>query len=71
MVVAAPTLAPGFYVEERRCWRMVYDGVGHASHCRTPASWQGLYVNPKGKRWQVWSCQEHVEGLEDVRPWAP
>ena len=70
MVTTAPVLAPGFYVEEGRCWRMVDDGVGHASHCRVPAGWTGGYVNPKDRRWQVWSCQEHLDELADVRTWG-
>jgi hypothetical protein len=70
MVVAAPTLAPGFYVEDGQCWRMVHTNVGHPSHCQRPAVWTGRYVNPKGKRWTVWACQEHLDQLEDVRPWV-
>lgn len=66
MVVTVPTLAPGFYVSEGRCWRMVRSGVGHPAHCQEPACWIGRYVNPKGRRWQVWSCEGHLEGLEDV-----
>jgi hypothetical protein len=67
MVVAARTLAPGFYVEEGRCWRMVRSGVGHPEHCHKAAGWRGLYVNPEGRRWQVWACQEHLEELTDTR----
>jgi hypothetical protein len=68
MVVTGPTLAPGFYVGEGRCWRMVHSGVGHAAHCREAVAWTGRYVNPKGKRYQVWACDQHVEELEDLRP---
>lgn len=63
-------LAPGFYVGEDRCWRMARSGVGHPSHSPEAAGWTGRYVNPKGKRWTVWSCQEHLEELENVRPWT-
>lgn len=68
MVAPAPTLASGFFVQESQCWRMVRNGVGHPSHCHEAAGWTGGYVNPKGKRWKVWSCQDHLEGLDDVRP---
>jgi hypothetical protein len=66
MVATEPTLAPGFYVCEGRCWRMVRSGVGHPAHCQEAGCWTGRYVNPTGRRWQVWSCKEHLEGLEDV-----
>ncbi len=59
-------LAPGFYVEEGHCWRMVRTGVGHPSHCPEPAGWTGRYVNPKGQQWTVWACHEHVAGLEKI-----
>jgi hypothetical protein len=49
---------------------MVRSGVGHPNHCQEPAGWTGRYVNPKGKRWEVWSCDSHLEELKDVRPWA-
>jgi hypothetical protein len=62
------TLAPGFIVAEGRCWRIVYDFAARGSHCREPVGWSGLYVNPKGKRWTVWSCQDHLVGLDEVRP---
>jgi hypothetical protein len=28
------------------------------------------HIDPMGKRWTVWICEEHVEGFEDVRPWS-
>jgi hypothetical protein len=48
---------------------MIRNGVGHPSHCREPARWTGRYVNLKGERWEVWSCQDHLEDLADVA-WA-
>lgn len=60
-------LAPGFYAQEGECWRMVRSGVGHPSHCSELVGWTGTYINPKGKRWTVWACQEHLEGLTDMR----
>ena len=68
MVAVAPTLAPGFYVDEGQCWRMVRTKVGHPSHCRELAGWTGRYVNPKGREWTVWACHEHLDDLDDVRP---
>lgn len=68
MATETGTLAPGFYVAEGQCWRMVHDFASRASHCQEPAGWTGCYVNPKGRQWTVWSCQEHLEELEDVRP---
>ena len=64
--MTASILAPGFYVEEGHCWRMVRTGVGHPSHCPEPAGWTGRYVNPKGQQWTVWACHEHVAGLEKI-----
>jgi hypothetical protein len=63
-------LAPGFYVAKGECWRMVRTNVGYPSHCREPVAWTGHFINAKGRRWLVWSCQEHLEGLADVRPWS-
>ncbi len=68
MVVAGPTLAPGFFVGEGRRWRMVRTTVGHLDHCQEPADWKWRYISSKGMRWQVWACQEHLEKLTDVRP---
>lgn len=66
MLASASELAPGFYVAEGRCWRMVHDFAGRASHCREPTGWRGRYVNPKGMRWTVWACDRHLEELADV-----
>ena len=68
MALASLILASGFYVEEGQCWRMVRTNVGHPSHCQEPVGWRGRYVNPKGKRWTVWSCEWRLEELEEVRP---
>ena len=65
-----PELAPGFFVEEGQCWRMVRNGVGHPSHCPEPVTGTGRYVNPKGNRWTVWACQEHPGELAEMRPWS-
>jgi len=53
---------------EKHCWRWVGTDVGHAQQCREPVAFAGQHTDPKGKRHRVWSCEEHVEGLEDVGP---
>lgn len=65
----ATTLPLTFFAAEERCWRLVRTPQGHAHHCREPAVWQGQHRDPTGTRWTVWSCQEHLDGLGDVRPW--
>jgi hypothetical protein len=44
---------------------------GYPDRCPTQPRWHAVFVTPKGERWQVEACDEHVEGLEDVRQsWA-
>ncbi len=77
MSMPRPTLsrmtAPGFFVQEGHCWRMVYDGreVGIETHCPKPPVWRGRFTNEQGRHWTVWSCAEHRAGLESVRPYLP
>jgi len=37
------------------------------AHCPAPALWIGSAVVDK-VRVRLWSCQGHIEGLEDLRP---
>jgi hypothetical protein len=58
---------PGFLVEPMRCWALIYDGMLQATHCMEAPSWTGRWFAPSGKRWRVWACQEHLEGLTGLR----
>jgi hypothetical protein len=57
--------------EPGQCWRMVVrneDARPDApAHCPAPALWVGSAVVDK-VRLRLWSCQGHIEGLEDLRP---
>ena len=53
------------------CWRMVSRGPGYRvdtpTDCPEPVRWTGRTVIGKtGIR--LWSCQRHVQGLDDVHP---
>ena len=53
------------------CWRMVSRGpgfrVGSPTDCPEPVRWMGRAM--VGKRWmRLFSCDGHLEDLEDVRP---
>lgn len=64
-------LAPGFMAEEGRCWRMLYGTVtvGQGGHCPGEVRWRGRFTNDEGRRWTVWSCDEHRADLDQVQPW--
>ena len=50
-------VCPGFIAEAGRCWRMVYDHNGQATHCAEASAWTGRWRSPKGDRWFiVWAC---------------
>jgi hypothetical protein len=59
-------LAPGFFVEPGRCWRMVYNATIQGDHCANPVVWRGRFANA-GKHWDVWACDRHLDELENVR----
>jgi hypothetical protein len=40
---------------------------GYPRCCAEPASWRGRYRTSQGKVYAVWGCDEHVEGLDEVR----
>ena len=43
------TVAPGLFVQEGRCWRMVYENpVGHGGHCLEPVALVGRWKFLKG-----------------------
>jgi hypothetical protein len=57
--------------EPGQCWRMVVQNHDARpdipAHCPAPALWIGSAVVGK-VRMRLWSCQGHIEGLEDLRP---
>lgn len=43
------------------CFRMVHSGFnGYPMRCPTSPRWRGTFVNPRGERWPVEACDEHV-----------
>ncbi len=43
------------------CFRMIYSGLnGYPTRCPKPPRWSGTFVNPRGERWPVEACDEHV-----------
>jgi hypothetical protein len=60
--------AQAFTVEPGRCWAMIHDRQGQATHCPEAPSWTGRWFSPNGDRWwRVWSCPDHLEGLTGLR----
>ena len=53
-----------------KCFRMVYGNGrnGYPDRCPSEVRWHGVWVNPKGERWPVDACDEHVEDVEEVAP---
>lgn len=53
------------------CWRMVSRGpgfrTGSPTDCPEPVRWMGRAMVGK-RRMRLWSCDGHVEGLEQLRP---
>jgi hypothetical protein len=35
--------------------------VGHAKHCPAPVTRHGMFIDGKGKRWEVDACDEPAE----------
>ncbi len=54
----------GFFVQERRCFRMIASLQIQATHCDEPAVWRGRFTDAKGKIHRVWSCTRHADELE-------
>jgi len=43
------------------CFRMVYSNYnGYPTRCPNAPMWRGTFINPKGERWPVEACAEHV-----------
>jgi hypothetical protein len=57
-------LSPGFFVQEGRCFRMIYSAQLQSTHCYKPAPWRGRWADAKGKVHLVWACEGHAEELE-------
>ena len=50
------------------CFRMVYSGLnGYPTRCPVTPEWSGTFVNPKGERWPVEACDEHVGDVHRPR----
>ena len=62
-------LSPGFFVQEGRCFRLIYSTQLQSTHCREAARWRGRWTDGKGRVHRVWACEGHAEGLDGVR-WA-
>jgi len=63
--------AKAFVVEPMKCWRMVHDRQGQATHCIEAPSWTGRWFAPSGERWwRVWACREHLDGLTGLKQFA-
>ena len=59
---------PGFIAVAGRCWRMVYSKQLQATHYRGTPSWTGRWLSPRGdRRFRVWACADHLEGLTGLR----
>ena len=51
--------ASAFIAEHMKCWRMIHDRLGQATHCAETPSWTGRWFSPRGDRWWwVWSCPD-------------
>jgi hypothetical protein len=62
--------ADAVFSEPVRCWRMVHDGEGSGrpTFCEEPVIVTGFTRLATGKRIPVWSCDGHLEGVEEPRP---
>jgi hypothetical protein len=64
-----PYCANAVRAEPGICWRMVSrEGwrKGSPMDCPEPVKWMGRAMVGK-KRMRLWSCDGHLEGLEDLR----
>jgi hypothetical protein len=59
--------------EPGACWRMANREPGHQADtpadCQEAVAWIGSTI-VSAQRLRVWSCQAHIEGLEDLHPVA-
>jgi hypothetical protein len=60
-------LSPGFFVQEGRCFRMIYSPQLQSMHCREATPWRGRCTEAKGRVHRVWACERHANGLDAVR----
>jgi hypothetical protein len=56
----------GFFVQEDRCFRLVYSAQLQATHCSNPTAWRGRYTDARGTVHRVWACDGHAETLEGL-----
>lgn len=40
---------------------------GYPIPCPTPPRRRGVFLNPKEELWEVGACDEHAEGLDQLR----
>jgi hypothetical protein len=62
--------ANAVFAEQGRCWRFVNDDEqrqGMPRHCPEGARWTGTDL-VGGRRLQFWSCDGHMNELDDPRP---
>src|ERR1039458_5928887 len=50
----------GFFVQQGRCFRMVYSDQLQATHCYQPPAWKGVWRGAKGRSHYVEACREHA-----------
>jgi hypothetical protein len=53
--------------EPGQCWWMISnpDGAGRPKHCPEPIAWVGDHRLAGGNRIRVWTCDGHLEGVEN------
>jgi len=50
------------------CFRMIYSNYnGYPTRCPETPRWSGTFVNPRGERWPVEACDEHVGDVHRPR----
>jgi hypothetical protein len=54
--------ASAFVAEVGKCWRMIHDRQGQATHRMETPTWTGRWYSPRhnGDYWRVWSCSSHL-----------
>jgi hypothetical protein len=60
-------VSSGFFVSPGRCFRLVYSRQLQSDHCYEPTSWQGRWIDAKGRVHRVWSGERHVDALVGAR----
>jgi hypothetical protein len=63
--------AEAFYIQPGQCFRFVHNGVGYAQHFPAPVSRHCVFVDAKGKRWEVDACEENAEKPTTDSPPVP